>query len=406
MRHISACLGLLVAACSRDPQAARHDKHVLAHKVQNPSPAFVVNARLFERSGSGRVLYHGLDAAPPVVDRGGMVTLTHYFTVERAARSDADVLVHGERPGAGGRVLNADHAPLFGRLPISWWKAGESWADRHRVRIPEDVPTSQLWLYVGLFAGGVRWTVETRPGNQDGRNRIRAARIALAGPAPGDDLPAVHVPRTPGPVFADGRLDEPAWDVAPVLELADPMGRDTPVRFPTKLRLLYDDHHLFVSFEATDADITERYANRDDPIYEHEAVELFLMPNVSAPALGPYVELQASPGGVIFDASFEGRRRGMNTGYHAGHTVGTQVVGTLNDEAPDVRWVSEWSVPFHRIRGLSHPPRAGDEWRMNAFRIEKYRENGKMHGEHSAWSPPRVGDFHHVARFGRMIFEP
>ena len=36
------------------------------------------------------------------------------------------------------------------------------------------------------------------------------------------------------------------------------------------------------------------------------------MPNVVAPALGPYVELQSSPGGVIFDATFDGRRRGFN----------------------------------------------------------------------------------------------
>ena len=405
MRRFCICLGLTLAACSRDPEAARHQPRILAQKVQNPTPAIPMTVRLFERSGSGRIVYRGLDIEPPVAERGERVTLTHYFSVERAPRGDADVFVHGELSD-GRRVLVADHAPLFGRLPISRWRAGESWADPHHLRIPADVPASHLWLYVGLFHGPVRWTVEASPGRQDGRNRIRAARLSLTGPVPDDDLPAVHVPRTKGPVLADGRLDEPAWDAAPILSFSDTLGRDRPIRYPTKLRLLYDDTHLFVAFEATDVDITERYAKRDDPIYEHETVELFLMPNVAAPGLGPYVELQASPGGVIFDASFTGPRQGMNKAYHAGQTIGTNVIGTLNTEDRDERWVSEWAVPFDRIRGVTHTPRPGDEWRMNAFRIEKYREVDKTRGEYSAWSPPRVDDFHHVSRFGRMTFGP
>ncbi len=47
-----------------------------------------------------------------------------------------------------------------------------------------------------------------------------------------------------------------------------------------------------------------------------------------------------------------------------------------------------------------------DEWRMNAYRIEKHNEGGKLKGEFTAWSPPKVGDFHNVVRFGRMKFGP
>ncbi|MEO1337382.1 MAG: carbohydrate-binding family 9-like protein, partial [Myxococcota bacterium] len=250
------------------------------------------------------------------------------------------------------------------------------------------------------------WTAQTLPGQQDGRDHLLAARFSVEGRTkPVDDLPVARIVRTDSPIVPDGELDEPGWKRAPVLEFADSMGRNIVIRHKTRLRLLYDDQNLYVAFEADDTDITERYKNRDDPIYEHETVELFVMPNVTAPNTGPYVELQASPTGVIFDASFDGPRRGMNKRYGAGQKVGTAVDGTLNDERPDRGWVSEWVVPFKNIRGVQKPPAAGTEWRMNAFRIEKYRRGGRQIGEFSAWSPPRVGDFHHVARFGRMRFE-
>jgi hypothetical protein len=99
----------------------------------------------------------------------------------------------------------------------------------------------------------------------------------------------------------------------------------------------------------------------------------------------------------------------MDKSFEAGQTVGTVLDGTL--EAPesnpadrDRGWVSEWVVPFAKIKWLNAPPKPGDEWRMNAYRIEKHREDGRLEGEFSGWSPPRVGDFHNIARFGRMKF--
>ena len=395
---------LCLTQCKPDPSAARESAEVRALQREAPTPALRTEAVLHERSGRGRVRYLGADVAPASPSRGDVVEVTHYFQVEHPPSGEYDVFVHGDLPGGAGRVLVADHAPVLGRLPTQHWQKGDVWADPHRVKIPSDVPAPALELYVGLFKGDTRWTVEAPPGGSDGQDRVRVGLLRLSGAAPADDLPEVAIPRASGPIVADGVLDEAAWAKAPVLTFSDTMGRGRPVRFPTKLRLLWDDQHLYVAFEATDEDITERYSKRDDPIYEHETVELFLMPNVVAPALGPYVELQASPGGVIFDASFDGRRQGMNTAYEAGQTVGTKIDGTLDIEDRDRGWVSEWAVPFAKIRGVSGPPKDGDEWRMNAFRIEKFRVGGRLEGEYTAWSPPQVGDFHNTARFGRMKF--
>lgn len=404
-RLIWASLSVVALAGCKSERAAPAEDAAKFRRTA-VTPQFPSEAVIHERSGTGSVRYLGMDVDPRTPERGAVVTVTHYFEVVRPMIGAYDVFVHGELPGGGGRALVADHAPVVGRAPTRTWKAGEIWADPHRVKIPEDVGTGTIELFVGLFKGKERLTVEAPAGGQDGSNRIRAATLRLGGPSPADDLPTVVVARASGPIVVDGKLDEAAWQKAQILEFSDTLGRGETIRFGTKLRLLYDDTHLYVGFDSVDHDITERYRSRDDPIYEHETVELFIMPNVVAPALGPYVELQASPGGVIFDASFDGRRIGMNKGFDAQQTIATTIDGTLNEDAPDRGWISEWAVPFEKIRGVDAAPKAGAEWRLNAFRIEKYRDSGKLRGEYSAWSPPKIGDFHNVVRFGRMKFGP
>ena len=413
----AAAVGLLLlAACSVDPETARQKAADLV--APNPQPRFATQAKLFEPGGGGVIAYLGVDVDPLDPKPGQALTLTHYWRVEHAPSGDASVLVHGE---VGGRpVADGDHQPLYGRLPTSRWRVGDRWADRHVLPLAKDAPTGRMNVWVGLVRDGTRWTVEALAGGQDGRDRLRAASIDISGTnkSAGDptaaarttkrsepgDLPIVEIPMAARPIRADGRLTEADWKRAPVLTFRDSMGRPKPIRHGTRLRLLYDREYLYVAFEADDIDITERYSRRDDPIYEHEAVELFIMPRVIAPKTGPYVELQASPGGVIFDAAFTGPRQGFNKSYGAGQDVGTTINGTLNDPQPDRGWTSEWRVPFARIRGASGAPKPGDEWRMNAFRIERYRDGERSRAEYSAWSPPGVGDFHYVKRFGRMRF--
>lgn len=405
-RPTLGCIALFGLACaerSRDP--AQDPSLAPQLRSSPPRAAQPSEARLLEREGSGAVRYLGFDTNPGGPYRpGDTVELTHYFQVEQPFRGDYQVFVHGET-AAGERVLSGDHPPIFGKVPSHRWQKGQIWADVHKVRVPKEAVGAALELYVGLAAQDQRLTVEAAPGKSDGQDRIRAGRLVLDAGAQRDELPTVRVPKTGAEIKPDGILDEDAWDEAPVLTFSDTMDRDIPTRFPTKLRLLYDEENLYVAFESVDHDITCPYEKRDDPIYDHETVELFLMPKVSAPETGPYVELQASPKGIIFDASFTGRRRGMDRSFDAAQVVGTRLDGTLNDSSDrDRGWVSEWVVPWKSLRFVEAAPKAGEEWRMNAFRIEKHREGGELKGEYTAWSPPRVGDFHNIERFGRLIF--
>ncbi len=397
-------VSLSLYGCKSPAPQGRSPEAVKQHTVASAKPQISVQAELRERAGTGVISYLGYDLDPAEPKRGQKVTLSHYFQVKSPFSKAHQIFLHGDLPGGAGRALVGDHAPIDGKVGVQDWKAGEIWKDRHQIQIPRELATGSILLHLGLFKGADRALVAAKPGINDGRNRMRIGRLKVAGAAPNSDLPISLVKKTSEVITPDGKLDEPAWQGAEVLTFRDTMGRNPKPRFPTKLRLLFDNKNLYVAFESVDEDITERYKKRDDPIYEHETVELFLMPEVQFPELGPYVELQASPTGVIFDASFDGRRIGMNTRYNAGQTVGTVRDGSLDTLDKDRGWVSEWVVPFSGIRGLSKPVKVGDEWRMNAFRIEKYRVNGKTQGEYTAWSPPMVGDFHNIVRFGRMRF--
>lgn len=213
-----------------------------------------------------------------------------------------------------------------------------------------------------------------------------------------------RIPRWPGALpEVDGRLTEPQWDRVPALTLEQSLGGAAPEDRQTRLRLAWTEEALIVGFEATDPDVTEKYRRRDDPIYDHEAVELFLMPGVFGWLTGPYAELQASPTGIVFDASFTGPRRGMRVDYAGPQSVASSVDGSLDDPDPDRGWTSEWVVPWEGLAWVERPPRAGERWRANAFRIDRSRGRPDSY---QAWSPPRVGDFHRVERFGWLRFEP
>ena len=404
---LGLCL-VLVSACSEN-------SNITANKLYEAKPDHPMSIKLVDRDGQGTLQMLGWSMNPKTnLKPGQKLEITQYFQVQRPVSRDLLLFLHGEIPNSR-RVLVSDRRIGDANSGTKSWKKGEIWGIRQFLRLPPETEGRQVELLSGLFFGDQRLTVWGAPGKSDGQDRIKLGKINMEGYrgskpkniANPQDLPEVLIPKTTAAIAADGKLSEEVWAKAPILTFSDSLGRPIPTRFETKLRLLYDDKNLYVSFEAKDKDISCPFSKRDDPIYDHEAVELFIMPKVKAPALGPYIELQASPKGIIFDAAFTGRRTGMDTSFNAGQTVGTDIRGTLNqDDGQDEGFTSEWIVPFAQMRGVGKAPQPGEEWRMNAFRIEKYRQSSKLLGEYTAWSPPQVGDFHNVLKFGRMKFGP
>lgn len=200
-----------------------------------------------------------------------------------------------------------------------------------------------------------------------------------------------------GPLVLDGRLDEAGWKTAGKIHLRRSDGRAEP-RQPTYAYAAWTQSELLLAFHCTDDDILSPYGKRDDPLYLQEAVEVFLDPDADR---GDYMEFEVSPTGVRFDAAFSARRQGMDLGFNPASQVAVAAAGTVNrpgDE--DQAWSVELAIPFAEMVGRGRrPPKVGDCWRANFFRLDKSARGG----EASSWRPT-AGDFHDLEAFGPLCF--
>ena len=209
------------------------------------------------------------------------------------------------------------------------------------------------------------------------------------------------VHRASGPLQIDGVLAEAAWDRA---ERAGPFLRSLdgkPCAIQTVARLLWDDENLYVAFQAEDPDISTPYSKDDEPLYQSNVVEIFLNPSGD---LRRYDEIELAPSNALFDASFTGRRQGMDLSWSSRARHAVHLDGTLNDPRDvDRGWTAELAIPFAALTGMPRPrPQRGDRWRFNLYRL---RQSPGRPGEGQAYAPPMIGDFHALDRFATLRFD-
>lgn len=223
--------------------------------------------------------------------------------------------------------------------------------------------------------------------------------------------PVYHCIRTTETVTVDGRLDEKCWRSSPAVRLTGASNGNAagPV---TLVRARWDASHLYVAFECEDEDIWGTLANRDDPLYDEEVVEVFLSPTGN---LARYLEIEVSPRNVVFDAALHSpqldRRtmttdrewtcEGMQTAVASDAPVHTTPPAARSATGPPGQWTVEIAIPFASLPGAV-APEPGTEWRVNFYRIDRNKRSRYL-----AWSPTlrRPADFHVPERFGVLRFE-
>jgi hypothetical protein len=183
----------------------------------------------------------------------------------------------------------------------------------------------------------------------------------------------------------------------PPLLLADGSG---PARQQTAVRLAWDEVALHVRFDCADRDAWGTFTRRDDPIYQEEAVEVFLAPGAVDPAR--YCEFEVSPRGTLFDAVI----------WNPDSDRATMRADPAWD-CPGLRWETgagaasqDWwatlAIPWKGLVPDIPETPLPEVWRANFYRIERPRDGTAA--EFSAWSPTLTAptDFHQPARFGRL----
>lgn len=211
--------------------------------------------------------------------------------------------------------------------------------------------------------------------------------------------PAYEVRRASTPIKIDGRLDEAAWGAA------QPVGpfvrnRDgAPVRNVTEAKVLYDERFIYFAFRVGDENVWATMRRRDEHLWHEEVVEVFLQADTRVPN---YIELEVNPLGTLLDIYLLDRRK--NLPYESWNSAGlrwaVRVDGSVDGRPGDRGWSCEIALPLEDVASAPHlPPRPGDRWRMNLYRVESRPEPLGL-----AWSPTMEGDFHVPSMFGEIIF--
>ncbi|MCB9667629.1 MAG: carbohydrate-binding family 9-like protein [Myxococcales bacterium] len=211
-----------------------------------------------------------------------------------------------------------------------------------------------------------------------------------------EKLPKLRVPRILENLEIDGQLDEAAWQHAAVSTPFVNTMHGTPSKLNVVSRWLWNETYLYVAFEVGDTFLNSTFARRDDHLWEQDAVEMLIAPFGER---AHYYEIQVSPTGNVFDTRFDSRRRPAPYGHvdwTSRITAKVAVRGTVNDARPDRGYTVELGIPWNAL-GCDSRSLNGLVFRANLFVLDALKAGGQ---QACGWSPPLVGDFHAVERFG------
>lgn len=180
--------------------------------------------------------------------------------------------------------------------------------------------------------------------------------------------------------------------------------------WPSRFRALATETALWLRFDATDDSPWHTLEQRDAPLWDEEVVEIFIDPDNDG---RNYVEIEINPANVVCDLLMERGDPGK-----IGHLdwdfagLETRVVPLRDGAGAVIGWTALARLPWEGFRdvvpaAVALPPRAGDRWSFNVFRIK--RPDGPAEPNRrvvlDAWSPVPANSFHVPEVFQPLEFE-
>ena len=356
----------------------------------------------------GKVRLLGYDMEPEGPWKPGETrTVTWYWKVEEPLEEGWRLFTHLE--GNAGNVVNHDGTgPLRSLYPPGRWKKGEVLKDPQRIELPADWKSPTATFYLGLWLGPHRLQITEGP--NDGDNRARVLTVPVARGASADTaprppaVPVLQAPKTATPPTIDGKLDDEVWKAArPTRRFVNTL-HGTLAEPKATARVAWDEANLYVAFEVADDFLVSDFTEHDQHLWKKDAVEIMLDPDGDG---RNYFEIQVSPRGVVFDTRYDTRRQPRPFGHvdwNSQAKAAVAVDGKVGDGAADKGYTVEIAIPWTAFQVGEPPaerPRPNLAWRINFYVMDSRRDGGQRA---VGWSPPRVGDFHVPARFGRVVF--
>jgi len=224
--------------------------------------------------------------------------------------------------------------------------------------------------------------------------------------------------RASAPPAVDGRLDDPAWALAPWTEdfVDIEAVLETQPRFRTRAKMLWDDTYFYVAAELQEPHLWATLRERDSIIFHDNDFEIFLDPDGDSHL---YTEIEINALNTVWDLLLIKPYRDGGPAIHAWDIPGLQtavhVDGSLNDpDDTDRGWTVEFAIPFAVIdetTQASCPPEPGDRWRVNFSRVQ-WRLQVADHAYQKidapennwVWSPQRQIAMHEPEHWGIVEF--
>jgi hypothetical protein len=223
---------------------------------------------------------------------------------------------------------------------------------------------------------------------------------------PTKDVPAVRAAecrRATGPIRIDGKLDEPAWQRAPVLKDFAVYWEHRVPKTATRARLLWDDDYLYFAADMDDSDLYADVTEHNGMCWFNDVFELFFKP--SERRLG-YYEFQVNAANTQLEMYLPSRGAGgYGRFHHARIGIESQVVlrGTLNHwQDRDEGWMVEGRIHWTAFQPTGGRPKVGDKWRFALCRYDY--STAFEQPELSSTAPLADASFHHYEDYGELTF--
>jgi hypothetical protein len=195
--------------------------------------------------------------------------------------------------------------------------------------------------------------------------------------------------------------DDDAWGAAAAITWG-------PDRFRTRFRALSTRDALLVRFDVTDERPWSTFTVRDSQIWNEEVVEIFLDPERTGQQ---YAELEISPANVVCDLVVARPWPELHSdpSWDFRNLVTRVQRWSGADAGPD-GWTATAAMPWADFASLPAkvglPPRAGDRWRFNVYRIKRPHGPARPHDDvvYAAWSPTGGPSFHVPDVFRDLVF--
>ena len=235
--------------------------------------------------------------------------------------------------------------------------------------------------------------------------------------------PNIYNARMLGDITIDGKLNEASWNKSAV-HWSLPFGNIVPsdhfeLDFETKMKLLWDEEHLYVAAIIQEEHIWSNMLEDDLPLYKENCFELFLDPGADGK---DYYEIEVNPNNAVWDL-FLSYPYGVDDGKNAdpeydikGLQTAVGIKGSLNDPSDkDDHWIVEMAIPWKGLKKFGpnwKRPENLESWAMNAMSVHypfdinegRYIKKEKEKPDLATWVFMGKRNIHIPEKWGRILF--